>query len=331
LCGASGERKTGGDSVAVLEFPAGTAVADPTPEQEALSALSGNRPRSDLSPAAQLQYDRLKPAWEQDAARRTPEAELAARRKREAGLARRHKVDQSGTTHTFCFYWVLHRVCGIGMAAIGVCSLGAVAVPGPAVQRVAFIGIGVLFIFLGICIARAGVQITDRKMTIRNYVFTYTVDASEIRAITLRERSMGQSRYDWIPRIELTNGNAIWIATFDCGSSGMPPKSDLVATIDEVRALLGVVDDTGVPEVRVYELAREFGVKNKAVMDRLLEMGEFIRSAASLVSPKAARQLREEFTSGHGDQGRQQNPRPGESPQRDSPPDGKLPAQVRPA
>jgi hypothetical protein len=228
-------------------------VADPTPEQEALSALGGNRPRSDLSPAAQLEYDRLKPAWEQDAARRAHEPELAAQRKREAGLARRHRVDQSGTTHTFRFLWVLHRVAGIGFVVLGICSLGAVAVPvlvtvqGPVVVLwVVFIGAGVFLIFMGISLARAGVQITDGKMTIRNYGFTHTVDASEIRAITLRERSLGQSRYHWLARVELTDGNGIWIVNFDCGPSLARPNPNLVATVDEVRALLGVrADDTG--------------------------------------------------------------------------------------
>jgi translation initiation factor IF-2 len=34
---------------------------------------------------------------------------------------------------------------------------------------------------------------------------------------------------------------------------------------------------------RVYELAAEFGVESKAIMDRLKEMGEFVRSASSTV------------------------------------------------
>ena len=34
-------------------------------------------------------------------------------------------------------------------------------------------------------------------------------------------------------------------------------------------------------KVRVYELAKEFGVESKAVMDQLKEMGEFVRSASS--------------------------------------------------
>jgi DivIVA domain-containing protein len=39
------------------------------PEQEALYALHWNVPRSELSMAAQLEYDRLRPAWERGEAR----------------------------------------------------------------------------------------------------------------------------------------------------------------------------------------------------------------------------------------------------------------------
>ena len=44
-------------------------MAKMTPEQEALYALQWNLPRSDLSTAVQLEYDRLKPVWEREAAR----------------------------------------------------------------------------------------------------------------------------------------------------------------------------------------------------------------------------------------------------------------------
>ena len=36
-------------------------------------------------------------------------------------------------------------------------------------------------------------------------------------------------------------------------------------------------------KVRVYELAKEFGVESKAVMAKLQEMGEFVRSASSTI------------------------------------------------
>ena len=35
-----------------------------------------------------------------------------------------------------------------------------------------------------------------------------------------------------------------------------------------------------VAKVRVYELAKEFGVESKVVMTKLEEMGEFVRSAS---------------------------------------------------
>ena len=48
-------------------------------------------------------------------------------------------------------------------------------------------------------------------------------------------------------------------------------------------------------KVRVYELAKEFGVESKAVMARLQEMGEFVRSASSTIEAPVVRKLKEEF------------------------------------
>jgi Translation initiation factor IF-2, N-terminal region len=47
---------------------------------------------------------------------------------------------------------------------------------------------------------------------------------------------------------------------------------------------------------RVYDLAAEFGVESRAVMVKLMEMGEFVRSASSTVEHVVARSLREQFT-----------------------------------
>ena len=46
-------------------------------------------------------------------------------------------------------------------------------------------------------------------------------------------------------------------------------------------------------KVRVYELAKELGVESKAVMAKLTEMGEFVRSASSTVEPPVVRKLRD--------------------------------------
>ncbi len=50
-----------------------------------------------------------------------------------------------------------------------------------------------------------------------------------------------------------------------------------------------------VAKVRVYELAKEFGVESRAVMDRLEEMGESVGSASSWVEAPVVRRLRERF------------------------------------
>jgi translation initiation factor IF-2 len=52
-----------------------------------------------------------------------------------------------------------------------------------------------------------------------------------------------------------------------------------------------------VAKVRVYELAKEFGVESKAVMAKLTEMGEFVRSASSTIEAPVVRRLKEAFVS----------------------------------
>src|ERR671938_86326 len=47
-----------------------------------------------------------------------------------------------------------------------------------------------------------------------------------------------------------------------------------------------------VAKVRVYELAKEFGVESKTVLNKLTEMGEFVRSASSTIEPPVVRKLR---------------------------------------
>src|SRR5258707_192600 len=56
--------------------------------------------------------------------------------------------------------------------------------------------------------------------------------------------------------------------------------------------------ESAVAKVRVYELAKEFGVESKAVMAKLQEMGEFVRSASSTIEAPVVRRLKEAFA-GH--------------------------------
>src|SRR6202041_1890244 len=55
---------------------------------------------------------------------------------------------------------------------------------------------------------------------------------------------------------------------------------------------------SAVAKVRVYELAKEFGVESKAVMAKLEEMGEFVRSASSTIEAPVVRRLKEAFNGG---------------------------------
>ena len=60
-------------------------------------------------------------------------------------------------------------------------------------------------------------------------------------------------------------------------------------------------------KVRVYELAKEFGVESKAVVDQLKEMGEFVRSASSTIEAPVVRRLKEAFSTKGSDQPAQGN------------------------
>ncbi len=64
-------------------------------------------------------------------------------------------------------------------------------------------------------------------------------------------------------------------------------------------------------KVRVYELAKEFGVESKAVMDQLKEMGEFVRSASSTIEAPVVRRLKEAFAApaAHNQKAAQDHPR----------------------
>ncbi|MFD0686494.1 translation initiation factor IF-2 [Actinomadura fibrosa] len=81
-------------------------------------------------------------------------------------------------------------------------------------------------------------------------------------------------------------------------------------------------------KVRVYELAKEFGVESKVVMAKLQEMGEFVRSASSTIEAPVVRRLTEAFSSPssskqgdkRGGQKRPSGPRP--SAPRPGPPGG---------
>ena len=109
---------------------------------------------------------------------------------------------------------------------------------------------GLLGIWLGISLLRVGVlQISAGKMTVRGYLRTRTVEVSEIRAFTLQTRDETGNGPRWIVRVELTGGKGFWIPSFACGSARRPPRPQLAAIVEQVRALPGFegYDDADLP------------------------------------------------------------------------------------
>lgn len=95
-------------------------------------------------------------------------------------------------------------------------------------------------------------------------------------------------------------------------------------------------------KVRVYELAKEFGVESKVVMAKLQDMGEFVRSASSTIEAPVVRKLTEAFGKSSGKSSGSQAPKaapgrpaaPGPRPGGPRPPapggEGARPAAPRP-
>jgi hypothetical protein len=155
----------------------------------------------------------------------------------------------SGTTHIFRAHRRKQVTLGVIGVAIGIASL-AVGIDaainpaaadqtsrsGPIVAAV----VGPCFIWLGICAFRMGVQVRGGKLIISNEWWTRTVRAGDIRAVTLEPKAVNEAgATHWVARVQLTDGKNIWIDGLDCGTTRRPPRPELAATVDEVRALLG--------------------------------------------------------------------------------------------
>ncbi|MFF8994225.1 translation initiation factor IF-2 [Streptomyces sp. NPDC014983] len=85
-------------------------------------------------------------------------------------------------------------------------------------------------------------------------------------------------------------------------------------------------------KVRVYELAKEFGVESKVVMAKLQELGEFVRSASSTIEAPVVRKLTDAFQGGGS--GRSAKPAPRKAspkPAAPSPAQAARPAAPKPA
>ncbi|RYI99429.1 MAG: translation initiation factor IF-2, partial [Actinomycetales bacterium] len=79
-------------------------------------------------------------------------------------------------------------------------------------------------------------------------------------------------------------------------------------------------------KTRVHELAKEFGVESKFVLEKFKEMGEFVKSASSTVELPAEMRFRKEY----GDKLKSETASSGGAPAAEKPAD-KAPAKKAPA
>jgi hypothetical protein len=216
-----------------------------TPLQEALDALDRDLPRSGLSMAAQLEYDRLKPVWERGVPAEVLQSyrDAAAQPQPDSQPAGR-AVQQSGATHTFSLHrgrLVFFGILFVGGGAVGAVGLGSVVLPNAAGDLKAWAAVGVFLcgIWMGIRMPFVAVRISGGKMTIRNLFRTYTINGSEIRAITVVGSVRGDALIQRTPEVHLTTGRSIKLTGLDETLAGHT-KRDLFEDLDQIRALLGI-------------------------------------------------------------------------------------------
>jgi hypothetical protein len=199
------------------------------PEQEALYGLHWNVPRSELSMAAQLEYDRLRPAWERGEAR--PAAgELEAARlaweqeyppEHDSQMASRHAVEWSepGARKIAAPYPRWEAVLGMLVAFLPWALLAKprdnpTLLPlGQHVPDLVALLTGTAVFIWGCCRAwRMGLRLDDYGVTIRNFFRIYQFSWAEVRCFAdgwVHEASEGRGADFWALDVVLHDGRVV--------------------------------------------------------------------------------------------------------------------------
>jgi hypothetical protein len=195
--------------------------------------------------AAQLEYDRLKPVWERGVPAEVLQSyrDAAAQPEPDSQPTGR-AVQQSEATHTFrlhrgrlIFFGIFFAGGGAAIAA----ALASVVLPNAPGDLKAWtaVGISLCGIWIGIRTPFLAVRISGGKMTIRNTYRTYTINGSEIRAITVLGTARGDALRQQTPEVLLTNGRSIKLTGLDETTTGEAER-DPCEDLEQIRALLGI-------------------------------------------------------------------------------------------
>jgi hypothetical protein len=172
-----------------------------------------------------------------------PGAGVPFKLERFPGLASGHTVDRTGSTHTFASNRGLRGGAAVCFALMAVLVCAVTIAHGPqggfnAWVKIAFIiGVGGPAAWFAVRVFRLGVKVSSGKMTVRNLWRTRVIAIGEIRRIDLDVKSHYHGD-DQLPRIDLTNGDSIWIDGLACRT--ILNLSDQVAATDELRSLIGL-------------------------------------------------------------------------------------------
>lgn len=112
----------------------------------------------------------------------------------------------------------------------GLNAWGGLAVLG-SLSVVAGAGIATIF--------RTAVIVSNGIVTIRRALRSRTVNADEIRSVTL-EKVQREEFLFWIPMAELASGEFVSLNALGCGIASKPPKPARLAELNDFMALIGL-------------------------------------------------------------------------------------------
>jgi hypothetical protein len=158
-----------------------------------------------------------------------------------------HTVDRAGATHIFRTHRGIRVVGVLGFAVMLVCLCAVIIAHGPqggfnVWVKIAFIvGFVVPSAWFGVRWFRAGVAISPGRMTVRNLWRTRVIAIDEIHRIDLATRRGDHaSPPHWVPRIDLTSGDSLWMDGLSCGTAHSPPDPEGLTALGELQALIGL-------------------------------------------------------------------------------------------
>lgn len=136
---------------------------------------------------------------------------------------------------------VLILVCAAGLTAGFVAQPFAQNRPGGAwIMFAVGLLIGPVMFLLGFRLFRLGVYANDGTLTVRSFLRTVRLPASEVRSIGFRTRPGYAGIGEWVAYLEKQDGSGIWLWATEAGRSSGPPHATMARRVACLAEALGI-------------------------------------------------------------------------------------------